>query len=626
MHNIFIQDLSAILLTGGIFGWIFKKFLKLPLLLGYIFSGVLLSLPIAYTPYVVSKESASTLAEIGVLLLLFSMGLHFGVRKIKSIGFAPIIVSMIQVLLMWFVGTQVSNALGIKGLEAIFIGCVLSVASTAVIIKILEDRHLKSARFADKLMAVLLVEDSLAIFMIIWLSTSATGGEIDLLALIPIFVSSILLWWLLGTLLLPRIINSAFQTGKEELLVILSIGLALGLAFLSASWNFSSALGAFIMGSILSECRELRIIETIIEPVKNLFALVFFVSIGFLFSPTIFLEKWNVILSYVLIIILGKFIFNLILNLCAGSGVKDSIRTSAFMGQIGELSFVIAQMGVALGVIENENFSAIVATAIITILITPFTVKIMLSLAENAETLLPNKFCKFMESYSQAVINFSLENRILPFYQKYSLFRGTNYLIENTKSRLKKNYMLMTAKNVTATLDRLAPWDEYLVPVQVANNAKISGKTLIELNLRERFTVNIVAISRDKRTIIAPKASEILQSNDTLLVYGNEKSVTELEQFCSIEREDENMISLDECILAGIRLSKDHPFVNKTILEAAIRPNFNCIVLAINRNNLRIKNPISTFVFYENDELFIFGSRHSLEKIRELHKKEDQSK
>ncbi|MGY3802746.1 cation:proton antiporter domain-containing protein [Pigmentibacter ruber] len=620
MHNIFIQDLSAILLTGGIFGWIFKKFFKLPLLLGYIFGGVLLSLPIAYTPYVVSKESASTLAELGVLLLMFSMGLHFGVRKIASIGFAPILVSIIQIILMWFTATQICQFVGITGFEAIFIGSVLSVASTAVIIKILEDRHLKSARFADKLMAVLLVEDSLAIFMIIWLSTSVTGSDIALLELIPIFISSILLWWLLGTLLLPRIINSAFHTGKEELLVILSTGLALGLAFLSASWNFSSALGAFIMGSILSECRELRIIENIIEPVKNIFALVFFVSIGFLFSPSIILEKWQVILSFVSLIIIGKFSFNLILNLCAGSGVKDSIRTSAFMGQIGELSFVIAQMGVGLGVIDNDNFSAIVATAIITILVTPFTVKSMLALADKAENLLPSKFCKFMESYSQAVINFSIENKMLPFYQKYSLFRGINYLIDNTKSRLKKNYMLMTAKNVTSTLDRLAPWDEYLVPVHIAANANISGKTLIELNLREKFTVNVVAISRDKRTIIAPKATEILQSNDTLLVYGNEKSITELEQFCSIERIDENMISLDQCILAGIRLNKEHPFVNKTILEAAIRPNYNCIVLAINRNNVRIKNPISTFVFYENDELFIFGSRSSLEKIRELHK------
>ena len=618
MHNIFIQDLSAILLTGGAFGWIFKKFLKLPLLLGYIFGGVLLSLPISYTPYVVSKDSASTLAEIGVLLLMFSMGLHFGVRKIKSLGSSPIIIGVLQALLMWFVGTQVCRALGFTGTEPLFIGAVLSTASTAVIIKILEDKQLTSARFADKLMAVLLVEDSVAIFMIIWLSTSVTGSEIKLYELLPIFLCSILLWWLLGTLLLPRIIHSAFLAGKEELLVILSIGLALGLAFLSASWNFSSALGAFIMGSILSECREIRKIESIIEPVKNIFALVFFVSIGFLFSPKIIIDKWQFILAAVCTIVVGKFTINLFFNLFAGRGVKDSIRISGFMVQIGELSFVIAQVGVSLGAIDNQNFSAIVATAIITILITPFIVKSTLLLADKAEFILPNSTYKLIESYSQSVIEFSLENKMLPFYEKYSLFKGINFLINNTKNRLKKNYMLMTSKNVTATLDRLAPWDEYLVPVSISSNSIIVGKNLIDLKLREKFTVNVVAIAREARTIISPKANESILPNDTLLVYGNEKSIYDLQNFCNEERQDELFASLDQCTLAGIKLNADHPFIDKTILHLGIRVNYNCIVLAVNRKNNRIKNPISTFMFNVDDELFIFGTRESLEKIREL--------
>ncbi len=620
MHNIFIQDLSAILLTGGAFGWIFKKFLKLPLLLGYIFGGVLLSLPISYTPYVVSKDSASTLAEIGVLLLMFSMGLHFGVRKIKSLGTSPIIVGVLQALLMWFIGTQVSRYLGLSGYEALFIGAVISTASTAVIVKILEDRQLKSARFAEKLMAVLLVEDSIAIFMIIWLSTSVTGGDIKLFELLPIFICSILLWWLLGTLLLPRIIHSAFLVGKEELLVILSIGFALGLAYLSASWNFSSALGAFIMGSILSESREIKKIEYLIEPVKNLFALVFFVSIGFLFSPQIIIEKWQLIISLVLTIILGKFFLNLIFNLCCGQSVKDSIRISGCMGQIGELSFVIAQVGMSLGSIDKDNFSAIVATAMITILITPIIVKASLSIADKADSVIPKPIYKFLESYSQSVIEFSLENKMAPFYEKFSLFKGIKFLIENTKNRLKKNYMLMTSRNVTTTLSNLAPWDEYLVPVNVASDSNIIGRNLIELKLREKFSVNIVAIGRENRTIISPKATEIIMSNDTLLVYGNEKSIAELEHFCTEKIADENQLSIDQCLLAGIRLHVEHPFIGKSILELGIRVNYNCIVLAVNRNNNRIKNPISSFIFQMEDELFIFGIRQSLEKIRELQK------
>ncbi|BBH54226.1 cation:proton antiporter [Fluviispira sanaruensis] len=620
MHNVFIQDLAAILLTGGAFGWMFKKFFKLPLILGYIFGGVLLSLPISYTPYVVSKESANTLAEIGVLLLMFSMGLHFGLRKIQSLGVSPAIVGASQALLMWLIGTNVAPFFNITGFEALFLGAVIATASTAVIVKILEDHQLKSARFAEKLMAVLLIEDSIAIFMIIWLSTASSGESIQLMEIIPIFIFSILLWWFLGTLLLPRIIHSAFKTGKEELLVILSIGLALGLAYLSASWNFSAALGAFIMGSILSDCRELKKIELVIEPVKNLFTLVFFVSVGFLFSPEIILEKWSLILALVATIIICKIGLNLIFNLFVGQGIKDSIRISGSMGQIGELSFVIAQVGVSLGVIENKTFSAIVATAVFTMLLTPFIFKFSIKLAENPETLIPKPIYKFIESYSQAVINFSLENKMAPFYKRFSIFKWIRYLTENTKSRLKKNFMLMTSKNVTATLDRLAPWDEYLVHVHVGADADITGRNLIDLKLREKFSVNIVAIERNNRTIISPKATEVVIPGDTLLVYGNEESITKLELFCSKEKqEDENPLTIDQCLLAGVNLHETHPFIGKSILELGIRVNYNCIVLAVNRNNVRIKNPVSNFIFDQNDELFIFGTRNSLEKIKELH-------
>ena len=255
-------------------------------------------------------------------------------------------------------------------------------------------------------------------------------------------------------------------------------------------------------------------------------------------------------------------------------------------------------------------------------LITPFVFKASMSFADKAEVILPKPIYKFIESYSQSVIEFSLENKMAPFYEKFSLFKGIRYLVENTKSRLKKNYMLMTSRNITATLDRLAPWDEYLVPVNVSADSHIMGKNLIELKLREKFKVNIVAIGRENRTIISPKATEVIMPNDTLLVYGNEKSISELEHFCTtkLADEQENQLSIDQCILAGIRLHPDHPFIGKTILELGIRVNYNCIVLAVTRNNDRIKNPISSFTFQTDDELFIFGTRQFLEKIRELQK------
>lgn len=623
MHHELIQDLASMLLTGGIFGWIFKRLFKLPLVLGYIFGGILIILPIPYTPIVVKPHDAQQLSEIGVLLLLFSMGLHFGVRKIKSLGFKPVIVGIAESLLMWFTASAVARLLHFQGQEALFLGAIFAVSSTAVIVKTLEDFELKSARFADKIMGILIVEDAVAIFIIIWLSTASTVGasessNLSILHLIPVFMGSILLWWLLGTILVPRIIRSAFLAGKEELLVILSVGLALGLAYLSSAWNFSSALGAFIMGSILSECRELKKIEVLIEPLKNIFGLVFFVSIGLLFSPTLVLEEWKFILIFSILVIVGKIFYNLIFNLLAGQGIKDSIRMAGSMGQIGELSFVIAQVAKVTHVIDERTFSAIVAIAIVTMLSTPLIMKISLLFAEKSESLVPRKFHQWVDIYSQSLFDFSLEKVGSP-HKKMSILNKITSLSGRVKNEVLKNYRKVTSANVTSTLDRLAPWDEYLVPVHVESGTAIVGKNLIELHLRETFQVNIVAIERDMQTIIAPKATDTIMGGDTLLVYGTEESVGRLEHFCLQQLEPEETFSIDECMLAGVVLEDAlHPFVGRNILELGIRETYNCIVLAVNRNDQRIKNPVSSFTFHVQDELFLFGTKKALSKMKKL--------
>jgi Kef-type K+ transport system membrane component KefB/K+/H+ antiporter YhaU regulatory subunit KhtT len=623
MHNELIQDLASMLLTGGIFGWIFKRLFKLPLILGYMFAGILISLPIPYTPMVVKPHDAHSLAEIGVLLLLFSMGLHFGVRKIKSLGFKAVSVGIAESLAMWMSASLIASAFHIQSQKAVFLGAVFAVSSTVVIIKTLEDFELKSARFAEKIMGVLLVEDSVAIFIIIWLSTaSSVGGNgnssLSLIHLAFLFMGSIFLWWLLGTILVPRIIRSAFLAGKEELLVILSIGFALGLAYLSASWEFSSALGAFIMGSILSECREIRKIEALIEPIKNLFGLIFFVSVGLLFSPAIIIEEWKFILLFTIVTIVGKIFYNLIFNLIAGQGMKDSIRMAGSMGQIGELSFVIAQVAKATNAIDEKIFSAIIVIAIVTMLSSPFIMKSSLAIADRSESLFPPKLNRFIDIYSQFMFGFSvkkieLQGKKISFLSKFKL------LFRQAKEKIKINYLKVTSANVTSTLDRLAPWDEYLVPVHVEGNTAITGKNLVDLKLRENFNINVVAIEREMQTIISPKPTDVIMNGDTLLVYGTEDSVIKLEHFCSKQLEISTTATIDECSLANIILeSALHPFVGRNIIDLGIRETYNCIVLAVNRKDERIKNPISSFTFHIGDEIYLFGTKKSLLKIKKL--------
>jgi CPA2 family monovalent cation:H+ antiporter-2 len=617
MQNVLIQDLATMLLVGAFFGWIFKKLFKLPLILGYIFAGILIRLPVPYTPMVLSQDSVHDLSEVGILLLLFAMGLHFGLRKIKSFGFSTIFVGVLQALFMCFTGKFILKNFGLPSSQALFLGAAISTSATSVVIKTLEDFQLKSHRFAEKLMGVLLVEDSVAIFILIWLTAVGTASEdsIPLVNIVPIFLGSIFAWWVLGTIIVPRLIRMANETGKEELLVILCVGLALGLAFISLKLNFSPALGAFVMGSILSECQEIRKIEMLIEPVKNIFALVFFVSVGLLFSPSVVFVNWKLITILVVTVIVGKLFYNFIFNLLGGTGLKDSMRMAGSMGQIGELSFVIAQVGRNFGVISEEYFSGIIGVAVFTMLSTPFVLKLSLFLADKSDKFIPKKIVSFIEAYSSSVFIFSLDKSISPLYTKFSFLRFFKFLSTTIREYLRKNYLLVTSKNTTSMFNRLAPWDEYIVPVHVDFGTEIIGKNLVELSLRERCNINVVAISRELQTIVSPKPTDIVMGGDTLLVYGNEESVSKLEQLATQKVSTRNLTTIDECELGRIVLPSNHVFVGKSILALGIRNSYNCIILAINRKDTRIKNPVSSFVFNEGDEVFIFGTKQAIAEL-----------
>jgi CPA2 family monovalent cation:H+ antiporter-2 len=615
MHNELIQDLACILLTGGIAGWIFKKFFKLPLILGYIFGGILISVPLPYTPVVVKPEIAHNLSELGVLLLMFSMGLHFGIRKIQSLGTRPIFAGLAECLSMWILGTIIARVMGFEDITTLFLGAVFSVSSTAVITKVLEDFQLKTYRFFDKTMGILLIEDAIAIFIIIWLSAqmNSQSQQFPLLHILPIFCVSVVIWWVFGTILLPRFIKLTFSAGREELLVIISVGLALGLAYLSSTLNFSSALGAFIMGSILSEARELKKIETLIAPIKNLFGLIFFLSVGLLFSPQVILDEWKFILIFTVFVIFGKIIFNIIYNILFGHGVKDSFRIAGSLGQVGELSFVIAQLGLYFGVIQKDIFSAIVVVAIVTMILTPIQVKIFMNIAEHIEHKMPRKLYEFLDT---PTFRFYIVKNKVPFlaYIYQPIFSFLRFIKDN----IHVHYRKLTSTNMTSTLERLAPWDEYLVPVRVYGGSKITGKNLIDLKLRELFNVNIVAIERDDDMIISPRPNETILSNDMLLVYGSELDIVKLEIFCFEQDPLVHKINIDDCLLVNFRLNAQHPFVGKSIVDIGVRTRYNCIVLAINRDGVRIKNPVSAFVFWENDEIFIFGQKSSIQAIFDL--------
>jgi len=631
MHNTLIQDFAYILLAGSLFGWLFKRFFNLPLILGYIAGGFFIQFLNTVITTNLSPNNVHSLAELGVLLLIFTMGLHFSLPKLKALGFKPIIISVGQALLMWFTGVKIGQAFGFGEMESQFIGASIMTASTAMILKVLEEYQLKNARFVQKLFGILLVEDSVVIFILIWLAAKdvshASQDNIGfLIKLLPIFLGSILLWWILGTILVPRFIKTAFQYGKEELLIVLTVGFALGLAYLSSAWEFSPALGAFIMGSIMSECRELKKIEILIEPLKNFFGLVFFVSVGLLFTPNVFLTEWKLILSLIACVLICKFSYTFILSVLSGIYLKDSIRMAGCLLQIGEMSLVVAQTGRYFKVFDDKMFSVVIAVAVVTMILTPATTRLLLNLADNLDSILPSRLLAGLNSYAQALNDFSfLSEQTKTRKHKLFLVRELRYVFNTILNKVKKNYTRLTIRNQTSTFSRLAPWDEYLVPVHITPGSIVSGKSLYDLKLREHFGTNIVAIERESKFIVAPKPDDLILGSDTLIIYGTEDSVSKLAAYSEQAIDSSMFRTIDDCTLGTIYLTPNHPFIGNTILDLGIRAVYNCVILAINRENERIKNPASRFIFQQNDELYIFGTKNSIVHLIESSEEEIDS-
>ncbi len=619
MSNAVVQDLATILITGSILGWVFKKIFKVPLIIGYIVTGILISLPTP--PNLVRPEDTKAISEIGVLLIMFTIGFHFGFRKIKSMGLSPILIALGEISLIGVFGVFILKSIGLREIESLFVGAALLASSSALIFKILGDFKLSNLRFIEKLTSVLVLEDAIVIFVIIALSLLLKDENsivnFSIYQLVPIFVVGIIAWWILGTLLLPKIIKYLSKNESDELLASFSVGIALGAAFLSSKLQMSSALGAFLVGSILSECREIKKIEKIVTPIKDIFTLIFFVSVGMLFSPHILFTEYKIILLLLGFVIFSKIIFNFILNIIFGNNLKDSLRISGSMAQIGEMAFIIVQLGLQRDVITHEWYSIVIAVSVFSMLLTPIIFKGSLLLSDHSEKIFPKSLQNFLDFYSKSVLKFSLLNTLSPMYQKISLLNRLKKSLTFIYEEFQKNYHKIASSNTTPTLSRLAPWDEYLMAVNIEPTSIIVGKNILELKLREKFTVNIVAIERDLATLVSPHPHTTISGGDTLLVYGSEKDITHLTQFVSTESIHSGP-DLEDCLLTSIKLEENHPFLGKTILELSIRAIYSCIVLAIFRKNKKIKNPLSSFRFELYDEIFIFGTKESLKKIKEL--------
>lgn len=398
-----ISDLALILIVAGIATVVFKR-LKQPVVLGYIVAGFLVGPHFGYFPTVLHESNIEFWAELGIIFLLFSLGLEFSFKKLMNVGGSATVTTLFSVTGMIVAGYFAGKLMGFSFISSLFLGGMLSMSSTTIIMKALDDLNMRHRRFAPQVLAVLIVEDLIAVILMVLLSSIAINNSVSGEELVWSVVKLsffLILWYAVGVYAIPSFLARQRKFLTDELLLVFSIGLCFLMVITSTYAGFSAALGAFLMGSILAGTSEAERIERLTAPVKDLFGAVFFISVGMMVNPHVLGEYWIPILILSLLVIIGKFIFGVLGMLVGGQPLHTAIQSGLSLPQIGEFSFIIATLGMTLGVIDSNIYPIIVSVSVITTFFTPYFIKASDPICKWAESNIPQRLMQWIDRYSQ---------------------------------------------------------------------------------------------------------------------------------------------------------------------------------------------------------------------------------
>ncbi|MCF0213131.1 MAG: cation:proton antiporter, partial [Muribaculaceae bacterium] len=405
--NSLITDLAFILVLGAITTVLFK-FLKQPVVLGYIVAGFLASPNFALLPSVTTAENIEFWAQLGIIVLLFSLGLEFSFKKLVNAGASAVGTALTIVIGMLATGFCIGKFLGFSDINCIFLGGMLSMSSTTIIIKAFTDLNLRQRKFASIVFAVLIVEDLFAVLMMVILSSIAVNNRVessDLIYSISKLVFFLVIWFVVGIYILPSLFNATRRFLNSETLLIVSMGLCLGMAVFSVACGFSLALGAFVMGSILAGTSFAERIEHVMLSVKDLFGSIFFISVGMMVDPNVIVEYWAPILLISAAVIMGMIIFGTTGMLLTGQTLRVAIESGFSLTQIGEFAFIIATLGLSLHVLDPTIYPIVVAVSVLTTFTTPYFIRMADPTYRFIERHLPKRLQFLIERYNEKTVN-----------------------------------------------------------------------------------------------------------------------------------------------------------------------------------------------------------------------------
>lgn len=643
-----ISDLSLILLCAAITTVIFKK-LKQPLVLGYIVAGFLASPNINFTPSVIDTASIHTWSEIGVIFLLFALGLEFSIKKILKVGGTAIISASTIIFCMICIGLVVGLSFGWKRMDCIYLGGMLAMSSTTIIYKAFEDLGLLKKKFAGIVLSILILEDIVAIILLVLLSTVAVSQNFEgteLMFSMAKLVFFLVLWFVVGIYIIPILLRRAKKFITNEMLLIISLALCFGMAVFATNVGFSAAFGAFIMGSILAETVEAEKIEKLVAPVKDLFGAIFFVSVGMMVDFSMITEYIGPIVIITLAIIFGQAIFGTGGVLLSGQPLKTSIQCGFSLMQIGEFAFIIASLGVSLNVTSNFLYPIVVAVSVITTFLTPYMIRLSTPIYSYVERRLPSRLEWMVNGYASEYSNITRSNYwkylivdIIKIVSIYSILSIAVILLSKKfLFHLLEHFLSVGWSNFIGTFITLILIAPFLRAIVMKKNHSIEFRALWKNNRRNRaplistillrfvidilfvlFVINTkyrasitITIGIAIMLVLVMMFSRWLKKQSIYMerVFIKNLRLRDIEaEFSGKKRPKyaDTLLSHDLHI-SNYTVSADSSWVGKTLAHLNIGRKLGVHVISIIRGNHRINIPGGETVIFPNDNLQIIGT------------------
>ena len=662
-----IYDLALILISAGFMTLLFK-WLKQPLVLGYIVAGMLAGPYIDILPISVKDtHNIQTWADIGVIFLLFALGMEFSLKKLFQVGKTAFITAFVVVTGMMLTGYVVGSLLKWTPMDCLFLGGMLSMSSTAIIIKSFNDLGVSKQTFTKLVFGVLVVEDLVAVILMVLLSTISVSKEFDgaqLLFVISKLLFFLSLWFIFGVFLIPTLLKKTRKLMNEETLLIISVGLCLVMVVLAVGAGFSAALGAFIMGSILAETNDVKRIEKLMEPLKIVFGAIFFVSVGMLVQPVIIMQYIWPIVILICVVILGQLLFSTTGFLLSGQTLQVSIKSGFSLGQTGEFAFIIANLGLSLKVIDPFLYPVIIAVSVFTIFTTPFVMKLSDPFYRFLNNVLPDnikyklnqqrgekELTTSKKAWSVLIKDLLSSMFVIATVVIAILFISINYLLPFLKNQMPE--WLASSISFLLTIVAMSPFLKALM----SNN--VNSATVLNLWMERTKNRNIIMLLMGIRVFIVFLALLIITNRffnipiyinilfALLLLIGIFKSKSLLRRFWKLESRflinlnerqmEENLKKIEsnkgvmflsdmaanhwldyKIFTCALRLRKGSSFVGKRIRDLNLRDDYSINVIRIRtKSNDFINIPKGDYELLEGDTLRVAGKRSSLRKLQE---------